>query len=442
MQLATAADWRVFGFALALTFVVTLLFGPGARAACFEVDPSSALKGGEDPHGRRRTMDLLIAAQVAFCFLVLFVSGMFVATFTRLSQKPTGFSAERVLALDVTSDKKHHADEWDGLLAGVQHVPGVERASIAGWPLMTETAWNDSIAFHGGRPNDTLSYFLPISPEWPDTMKIPLVEGRTLRSGAEGSGEAVVNREFVKTFFNGADPVGRTFEDLGDNGVRLPYVVVGIVGDTCYRDLRECALPVAYLSFHANDPYGKSDAGIRNETIIVKTAAQDPASMAATLRRAVADAHMGFRVSNARTQQSINDIQTMRERMLAILALFFAVVALVLAGVGLYGVMNYSVVQRRREIGVRIAVGARAVDVAWSVVARTAMMVLAGAVVGVALGLAASKSFAALLYDVKPTALGTLAAPCVAILVAAVLAAAPAVIGAVRIDPVILLRAE
>lgn len=164
--------------------------------------------------------------------------------------------------------------------------------------------------------------------------------------------------------------------------------------------------------------------------------------MAATLRRAVADAHMGFRVSNARTQQSINDIQTMRERMLAILALFFAVVALVLAGVGLYGVMNYSVVQRRREIGVRIAVGARAVDVAWSVVARTAMMVLAGAVVGVALGLAASKSFAALLYDVKPTALGTLAAPCVAILVAAVLAAAPAVIGAVRIDPVILLRAE
>jgi putative ABC transport system permease protein len=132
----------------------------------------------------------------------------------------------------------------------------------------------------------------------------------------------------------------------------------------------------------------------------------------------------------------------MRERMLAILAIFFAAVALVLAGVGLYGVMNYSVVQRQREIGVRIAVGAQAYDIARSVVARTAMMVLAGALVGIALGLAASRSFEALLYNVKPQSLTSLAIPCVAIAAAAVVAALPAVIRAVRIDPVVLLRSE
>jgi putative ABC transport system permease protein len=442
VQLALPADWRVLGFAVGLTFIVTLLFGLAPALRASKVDPASALKGGEDPHARRRTMHVLIGAQVAFCFLVVFASGMFVATFERLSHKPTGFSADRVLTLDVTSDKKHHAEEWDALLEHVQHSPGVESASLATWALMNGAAWNDSIAFNGGPPNDALGYFLTTSPEWPQTMKIPLVEGRKLRAGAQGRSEAVVNREFVKTFYHGEDPVGTTFEDMGDNGVRTPYTVVGVVGDACYRDLRTCVMPVALLSFRADDPYGKREDGIRNGTLIVKTDAQDPSSMAVTLRQAVLDTHMGFRVSNARTQQSINDIQTMRERMLAMIAIFFAAVALVLAGVGLYGVMNYSVLQRQREIGVRIAVGAQAYDIARSVVARTAVMVLAGTVVGVGAGLAASKSFEALLYQVKATSLTSVAAPCVAIFVAAVLAALPAVIHAVRIDPVILLRSE
>lgn len=441
VQLALPADWRVLGFALALTFAVTLLFGLAPTLRALKVDPLSAIKGGESPHGRSRTMNLLIAAQVAFCFLVVFVSGMFVATFQRLTHKPLGFSAERLLILDVTGNERQPVERWDQLLAHVQQVPGVERAALAGWPLLNGTAWNDLIAFNGGPPNDTQGYFMPVSPEWLDAMKIPIIEGRALRPGAVGKGEAVVSREFVATYFHDADPVGKTFENAGDKDHRLPYQVVGVAGDTCYRDLRECVLPVAYVSFHAEGPLNRGGS-IQDGTLIVRTVAEDPASMAATLRQAVVNTYMGFRVSNVRTQQSINDIQTMRERMLAILALFFAVVALVLAGVGLYGVMNYSVVQRRREIGVRIAVGASSYDVARNVVARTAVRVLAGAVVGVAAGLAVSKSFEGLLYQVKPASLGSLATPCVAILVAAFVAALPAVIRAVRIDPVILLRAE
>jgi putative ABC transport system permease protein len=236
--------------------------------------------------------------------------------------------------------------------------------------------------------------------------------------------------------------VGKTFEDVGDNGERQPFVVTGVVEDACYRDLRECVLPVAYLSFHAADPYAKLGRGLRSATVLVKTEADNPFAMAATLRQVVADTHSGLRVSNVRTQQSIDDAQTMRDRILAMLAFFFAAVALALAGIGLYGVMNYSVVQRQREIGVRIAVGAQAGDIARSVVARTAMMVAAGAVVGIAVGLLASKSFEALLYNVKPASVAALALPCAAIFGAAVVAALPAVVRAVRIDPVILLRSE
>jgi predicted permease len=430
------------GFGVALAFAVTLLFGLAPAIRASKVDPSSALKGGEDPHARRRAMNMLVAAQVAFCFLVVFVSAMFVASFQRLEHKPIGFSADRVLVLDVTSNEKQPPEKWEALAAGLKQIPGVQSAALAGWPLMNETAWNDSIGFQGGPPNETLSYFLLTSPDWADTMKIPIDEGRTLRPGSDGKFETLVNHEFVKTFFHGEDPVGKMFEDVGDNGERVPYTVVGVVGDACYRDLRECVLPVAYLSFHATDPYAKHGRGIRGATVLVKTDAENPTSMAATLRQAVADTHEGLRVSNVRTQQSIDDAQTMRDRMLAMLAFFFAAVALVLAGVGLYGVMNYSVVQRQREIGVRIAVGAQAYDIARSVVARTALMVVAGAIAGVCVGLAASKSFAALLYEVKPTSLASLAAPCAAILAAAVLAALPAIIRAIRIDPVILLRSE
>jgi predicted permease len=442
VQLALPADWRVLAFAAALAILVTMLFGLAPAIRASKIDPSSALKGGNDPHARRRTMNALIAVQVAFCFLVVFVSGMFVASFQRLTHKLIGFSAERVLTLDVTSDEKHPPETWEAVLAQVKRMPDVESASLAGWPLMFETAWNDSVGFNGGPASDTLSYFLRISPEWPGTMKVPIDAGRPLRPGADGTSEALVNHECVKIFFHGEDPVGKVFEEVGDNGGREQFTVAGVVGDACYRDLRECVLPVAYLSFHATDPYHKVGGGIRSATLLVKTVAENPASMGTTMRQAVADSHSGLRVSSIRTQQSINDVMTMGDRMLAILAMFFAAVALALAGIGLYGVMSYSVVQRQREIGVRIAVGARGFHIARSVVTRTAGMVFAGAIAGICVGLVASRLFTALLYNVRPTDARSLVAPLAAILVAAILAALPAVIRAVKIDPVILLRSE
>jgi putative ABC transport system permease protein len=149
-----------------------------------------------------------------------------------------------------------------------------------------------------------------------------------------------------------------------------------------------------------------------------------------------------FRVSNIRTQTEINRQHTVRERLLAMLALFFAMVALLLAGVGLYGVLDYSVLQRRREIGIRMALGAQSGEIARRVTVEVFSMVVVGAIAGLALGMTSVRYIEALLYQVKGGDLGLMALPALAILAAALLAALPAVIHAVRIDPVAMLRAE
>jgi len=177
-------------------------------------------------------------------------------------------------------------------------------------------------------------------------------------------------------------------------------------------------------------------------TFVVRTLSADPLALAGVLRREVARARPGFRVTSASTQMALNESATVRERLLAVLALFFAMVAQLLAGIGLYGVLDYGVLQRRREIGIRIAIGAQAGDIARRVTADVFRMVLIGAAAGLASGVALVRYIEALLYGVRPTGLPMLALPAVTILAAGLVAAIPAVMRAVRIDPVTMLRAD
>ncbi len=227
--------------------------------------------------------------------------------------------------------------------------------------------------------------------------------------------------------------MGRSFDWVSTNGSHTRYEVVGLVADARYRDLREAIRPVAYFPFQAEYSRG---------SFIVRTAASNPMALATMLRQEVSRARPEFRVSSMRTQAELVERHAVRERLLATLAMFFAGVALLLAAIGLYGVLDYSVLQRRREIGIRMAIGAQATDIATRVTADVFRMVLAGAVVGVALGLASVRFIETLLYHVQAASARMLALPACVILAAAVLAAMPAVVRAVRIDPVTSLRSE
>jgi predicted lysophospholipase L1 biosynthesis ABC-type transport system permease subunit len=221
----------------------------------------------------------------------------------------------------------------------------------------------------------------------------------------------------------------------------MRYQITGLVRDMRYRSMREPILPVAFVPFRAVDANGASKP-VSEGAYIVRTSAANPLAMASILRHEIPRARHEFRVTNIHTQAELNMRQTVRERLLATLALFFASVALLLAGIGLYGVLDYSVLQRRREIGIRMAIGAQSGDIARRVTADVFTMVAAGGLAGVLLGIVSVRYIASLFYQVKGGELGMLAVPAVAIVAAALVAAFPAVVRAVRIDPVTSLRSE
>jgi predicted permease len=439
-RLILPADWRVLGFALMLAVAVTLLFGlvPALRASA--VKPAVALKGGENPHARSRLMNALIAAQVAFCFLVHFVAGLFVTTFDRLTNQPTGFSAERVLTLETVAKGDPPAAYWDQVTNHLRAIRGVESAALCGWALLSGNAWRSAIWVNGRPPEKFNPYFLSISSEWLDTMRIPLIDGRGFHPADMYPDVAIVNEAFAKRYFQGQNPVGKSFERDEDKK-RVRTRIIGFVRDARYRDMREPIRPTVYVPFNSIDGKG----GLRSQgwgTFVVRTAGADPLALAAILRQEVPRARSEFRVTNIRTQTELVLQHTIRERLLASLSLFFAVVALLLAGVGLYGVLNYSVLRRRREIGIRMALGAQAGHLARKVIQDAFAMLLLGAGVGMAAGIASERYIETLLYHVKATELTMLAAPVLSIFTAALLASLPPLIHAIRIDPAVTLRTE
>jgi predicted permease len=412
------------------------LFGlaPALRASA--VKPVSALRGGEDGRSRGRLMHGLIAIQVAFCFVVQLASGLFVATFERLSKQPTGFSSERVLNVETVTSGPQATVLWEQVADRLRTVPGIERVALIGWPLMSGESAVGNISVNGGPVSDVFSDFVTISPGWAELMRIPLLGGREFVTTDINPGVAIVNQAFAKQYFGGENPVGKWFERVKGAKGRSRFQVVGLVGDARSRDRMRMAIrPTVYV------PFASADGKARG-TLVVRTAGSNPLAMASVLRTAVAQARPGFRVRDVRAQVELNQTDTIRERLLAVLASFFAGLAMLLAGVGLYGVLDYSVVQRRREIGIRMAIGARPGEIVRRVAVGAFAMVCGGAALGFGIGMAGVRYVEALLYQVKLTDLTILGGPTLVILGTTLLAALPAVLRAVRIDPASMLRTE
>ena len=437
--LSLAIDWRVLAFAFLLTLWVTLLVGAAPACRAFATQPADTLKGSGDPGLRGRWMRALIALQSAFCFIVLFAAGLFVATFDHLQKQANGFSSAGILNIDVVNPANEPSVLWDQVADRLRAMTGVQAVAYADWPLLDGRSFKtDAVSIGGAPPSGASAWFINVSPGWLATMEIPLFAGRDIHGADLSPGVALINEAFARQFFGNENAVGKWFAGTTGWMKGQRFQVIGVVGDARYRDLRQPVLPVAYTPFRRTDASGTMQGG----TFVVRTSASNPLALASLLRSEIPRARPEFRVSNIRTQQQLIDSQTIRERLLAILARFFGAIALLLAGVGLYGVLDYSVFQRRREIGIRMAIGAQPRELAVHVTARFFWMVLLGAGAGFAVSLSSVRYIEPLLYQVQPTALPVLLIPVLAMMAAALIAALPAVIHAVKIDAATLLRAD
>jgi predicted permease len=435
-QLALPADWRVLMFGFGLIIVVVLLLGllPALRGS--NVRPVAALKGGEDPHSPRRLMRGAIALQVAFCFLVLFLSSLFVASFQRLENCPLGFSTDRLLLLETVAGKGQLPVVWNQTADALRAAPGVDSVAISRWPLLGHIQINSDISINGAPPSPTPAFFQIVSPGWLSTMKIPLISGRDFLPQDTSLGAAIVNETFVNTFFPGQDAIGHTFQ----RGANEPLnKIIGVTPDVSYHDLREPTRAVFYVPFDEIDDKSVPKT-VDFATFVVHTDAQNPLALADSLRQLITQRHNGLRVSNITTQLDLLREQTIRERLIATLAAFFAAIALLLAGIGLYAVLNYSVLQRRREIGIRMAMGSSRAGIVHLVTLDVYLMIALGGCTGIALGFGAARYVEALFYQVKATDADMIALPTGAMLLTALAATLPGVLRALRTDPTEILR--
>ena len=433
--LALTYDWRVTTLSFALIFFATLSFGgiPALRASA--IRPATALRG-DTARRHRLSMKMLAGAQAAFCAMVLFIAGLFAASFHRLSIQPLGFDPNGLVNLNIATGADAPLAAWEAARRELETVPGVRSAAIATWPLLYGPVWSEAIAVDGKPAISEEANFLAISPEWLRTTGVPLLAGRELRSGDPSPTTVLVNRAFARQYFDAQDPVGRAFRTRLA-GKSVMCTIVGLVGDARYSELRHSMRATVYIPFSSPQPV-VSGTG----TFVVRAAVSDPRALLNTLRRQIAQDHPSFRVTESVTEEDLVAQLSLRERLLAMLSLFFAAVAATLSLVGLYGVLSYTVLQRRREIGIRIALGAPGARVAWSVLSGAAVMLLPGAAVGVAAGMICQRYVAALLFETESRDPRILALTLTATVTIALAASLPAVNRAIHVDPSIMLRSE
>jgi hypothetical protein len=272
-------------------------------------------------------------------------------------------------------------------------------------------------------------------------MEIPLVDGRDFRPGDVGAGVdeqrrphdgvGVVNQAFARAYFGGRSAIGERVRLIPRPDVNATLEIVGVVGDAVYAQLRDPIIPAVYLPAEQKG----------GATLIIRTAGE-PGALVPAMRRLLADSRPDASVRLIATQQELVDRQVLRERLLATLSIFVAAVALLLSAIGLYGVLYHTVVLQQRQIGIRMALGARAAHVVRHVTGGLLVAVTAGAAVGLGAGLAFGRLIESLLFSVAATDIAALATPLLVLGAAATAAALPPAIRAARIDPASTLRAE
>ncbi len=477
-----APDWRVLAFTSGVTLITGILCGlaPSFRSARADLTPSlrenaSSIPGGQLQGGSRvRLGDALVVAQVALSVVVLVGAGLLVRTLHKLQTLDPGFDTHNVLLFGIDPSLAGYKDAqtaqlYRQLQARFEALPGVVSASYSGHALLSQS-WSASDVHLDGAPpkSNANTATLRVGLDFFQTMRIPVLAGRVFTPADFASAEAtntvvtaaakaaasgnpanaakprtepqpasvpvLVNQAFARKYFPNQNAVGRHMGDAQEDepatGPQPGYLIVGVVADTKYARLRRDIAPTMFLPLVGNSAHFE-----------LRTAG-DPTALVQQVRSIVAQADNNLPLFAVRTQARQIEQTLYQERLMSRLSSFFALLALVLACIGLYGLLSYEVTRRTRELGIRMALGAQRRELMRLVVRRGLLLALVGTVIGIGAAMAVTRLMAAMLYSVRPYDPVTFAG--VGILLVVVALAACLIPGrrAMRIDPMVALRYE
>jgi predicted permease len=479
-----APDWRVLLFTIGVTLAVGILFGlaPAMRGARIDLTPglketASSLPGRPAHSGRWfRLGNALVVAQVALSIVVLVGAGLLVRTLRNLHNLNPGFDTRSILLFGVNPAAAGYTDQktaqlYSDLQQRFASLPGVISASYSADALLSGNHSSEDVHLDGAPPKSNVSTeWLAVGLGFFSTMRIPLLAGRTFtpadfasaaatNAGATAAANAetkvtpssgpasanqskvqaapmpvIINEAFAREFFPNQDPVGKHIgnpqEDEPFIGPQPGYLIVGIAGNTKYNNLRSAIEPTTYLPQVSNSAHFE-----------LRTAA-DPTALIPVVREVVSRVDNNLPLFNVRTQTEQIEQTLFLNRLMSQISSAFALLALVLACIGLYGLLSYEVARRTRELGIRMALGAQRRDLLRLVIGQGILLVLIGAAIGIAAAIGLTRFMSAILYGVHADDPLTFAGVAVLLTLVALAACYIPARRATRVDPLVALRYE
>ncbi|HYK36452.1 ABC transporter permease [Alloacidobacterium sp.] len=435
-------DWRVLGFAAGLAVLTCILFGLTPALQASHTDPGSAMKAsgrgvtsGRNHFALRR---ILVVSQVALSLVLLVGALLFARSFRNLMTVNVGFEQDHLLVASFDFSPMHILLERRAafkreLNERLHAIPGVESAAGVFIVPISHSGWDNNVDVPGG-PQRKDTFFNSVSQGYFQTMRVPTLAGRDFNDSDTPTSPrvAIVNETFAKQFFGGANPVGKVIYDSGQPD--QTYQIVGLVKDMKYRQLREDFPPIIFVATSQEKEPGEG------QTFVIRSN-EATESLVAEVKRVAQEMNPAMVLNFSTFKTQVRD-DLVGERVMATLTGFFGVLAIVLAMIGIYGVISYMVIRRRNEIGVRMALGAARAKILLMVLRESLILLAIGAAIGTGLALAAGIAAASMLYGLKPHDPLTLCASLVSLAVIVIVASFIPARKAASVDPMVVLHEE